>query len=332
MFDHYIAVDWAQNVMAIARLSKEGKNQEVFEIPADIRELKFYLRSKKGRKYLTFEESTCAQWMYSELKDEVEKLEICDPRRNRYLTEAQQTDKIDALKLAELGRAGLLKPVFHSGESFINLRKLISGYEDTVRAGVRLKNQRSAILRSQHATSEEEVQGTADRFVLQGLNSKIESYEEDKKRYLEEFGSLCKKNNVLKKLRTIPGIDIIGAVKIAARVVDPKRFATKQQFYAYCGLVKYEKISGGKSYGKKRTSYCRCLKNVFDNAALVQMRAKEDSYFGRYVHHLISERRYPDHKARRAISRHVAAISLGVMKGKSYDPDFRRKRIKSVAN
>ena len=330
MFDHYIAVDWAQSVMAIARLTKEGLKKENFEMPSDISELKFYLRSKKGRKYLTFEESTCAQWMYTELIDEVDKLEICDPRRNRYLTEAQQTDKIDALKLAELGKAGLLKPVFHSGDSFVSLRKLVSGYEDTIRAGVRLKNQRSAILRSHHTKTEEEVVETADKFVLLGINKKIESYEEDKRRYVDEFVNLSKQNDVLKRLRTIPGIEHIGAVKIASRVVDPKRFPTKQQFFAYCGLVKYEKISGGKSYGKKRTSYCRTLKNVFDNAALVLMRSKPDSHFGRYVKHLTDERRYPDHKARRAVSRHVAAITLGVMKGKKYNPDLWRNRRKSV--
>ena len=214
MFDHYIAVDWAQNIMAIARLSKEGKKKEVFEIPTDIKELKLYLRSKAGKKFLTFEESTCAQWLFTELKDEVEKLEICDPRRNRYLTEAQQTDKIDALKLAELGRAGLLKPVFHSGDKFIYFRKLVSAYEDTVKAGVRLKNQKSAVLRANQAKSEDELTNEADLFVLDGLNKKISSYEEDKKRYNKEFEKLSKSHKVLKNLESIPGIKSVGAIKI----------------------------------------------------------------------------------------------------------------------
>jgi len=35
-------------------------------------------------------------------------------------------------------------------------------------------------------------------------------------------------------------------------VVDPKRFPTKGHFFAYCGLIKHDKISGGHSYGKRK--------------------------------------------------------------------------------
>ena len=60
--------------------------------------------------------------------------------RNRLLSEGVKTDRIDAEKLVQLLRARLLKEVFHSGHTFIYLRKVISGYEDTIKAGVRVKN------------------------------------------------------------------------------------------------------------------------------------------------------------------------------------------------
>lgn len=329
MFDHYIAVDWAQSVMAIARLTKTGKKAEVFELPADISELKFYLDSKKGTKKLIFEESTCAQWMYTELKSEVDEIIVCDPRRNRYLTEAQQTDKIDAIKLAELAYSGLLKPVFHSGDSFVSLRNIVSGYEDTIKAGVRFKNQRSAILRANGAKSEEDISSQEYLFVLQGLNGSIARYEEEKSRYRKKFEELCKEFPVLRRLRSVPGIDLIGAIKVAARVVEPKRFSSRQKFYAYCGLVKYEKQSGGRTYGKRNPAYCRTLKCVFNTAALTTMKNKRsDSYMGRYIQYLKTEKRYPDHQIRRAISRHIASVSLGVMKGKRFDVNHKRKVLK----
>jgi len=329
MFDHYIAVDWAQSVMAIARLTKTGKTAEVFELPADISELKFYLSSKKGTIKLIFEESTCAQWMYTELKSEVDEIIVCDPKRNRYLTEAQQTDKIDALKLAELGYSCLLKPVFHSGDAFISMRNLISGYEDTIKAGVRVKNQRSAILRANGCKSEHEISSEDNLFVLHGLNESIVRYEEEKARYKKKFESLCTEYPLLRRLRSIPGIDLIGAIKVAARVVEPRRFSSRQKFYAYCGLVKYEKQSGGRTYGKRNPSYCRTLKCVFNTAALSSMKNKRlDSYMGRYIEYLKTEKRYPDHQIRRAISRHIASISLGVMKGKRFDVNHKRKALK----
>ncbi len=173
MYDHYIGVDWAQSNVAVCQISKNGNRVYEFEISSDVRELKHYLNSKQGKIFLTFEESTCAQWLYTELRDQVERLLICDPRRNRYLNEAQQTDKIDARKLAELARAGLLKEIFHSGDDFINLRKVVSGYEDTIIAGVKLKNQKSAILRANGLMNEENLLNQADLFVLTGINERL---------------------------------------------------------------------------------------------------------------------------------------------------------------
>ena len=43
----------------------------------------------------------------------------------------------------------MLKEIYHSGEEAIYLRKLVSGYEDIVKSGVRLKNQKSALFRSE---------------------------------------------------------------------------------------------------------------------------------------------------------------------------------------
>jgi len=77
MFDHYIAVDWSQKTMAIARMTKSSGKVTVVEVPADIKELKFYLSRLKGTKVLAFEESGPAQWLYTELRGLVEELIVC---------------------------------------------------------------------------------------------------------------------------------------------------------------------------------------------------------------------------------------------------------------
>ena len=46
---------------------------------------------------------------------------ICDPRRNKLLSEGPKTDKIDAAKLVQLLKAGLVKEVYHSTDKYINL-------------------------------------------------------------------------------------------------------------------------------------------------------------------------------------------------------------------
>ena len=104
-------------------------------------------KEPEGTKNLAIEETTTSQWFYTELKDYVDKILICDPNRNKLLNEGPTTDTIDAAKLVQLLQAGLMKEVYHSTDKFLYLRRFVSRYEDLVKAGVRLKNQRYSLLR-----------------------------------------------------------------------------------------------------------------------------------------------------------------------------------------
>lgn len=327
MFDHDIAIDWAQSVMAIARMTKNSAKLSEFEAPADIGDLRAFIKSLKGTKRVTIEESTASQWLYAELHTVADKILVCDPRRNNLLKEGPKTDRIDARKLLQLLRADLLREVHHSTHEFIYLRKVVSGYQDLVKAGVRLKNQRAALMRAfGKAKSEKEIDDQAASFVLVGQDEGITAYEAEKKRYEKEFSRLCKKYRMLKNLKSCPGLKDISAVKVAAAVVDPRRFSSKGKFLAYCGLVKYEKISGGSSYGRVRTNYSRTLKNVFDIAAAACIQASDDNFLKKDYNYLINEKRLPTHHARHAIARKAATIAWGVMKsGKRFDRNKRRK-------
>ena len=320
-YDHYIALDWAQKNMAIARMTAHSDKISAVDVPASIKELQLYLIGLKGKKVLTFEETNTAQWLYTELREYVDEIIVCDPYRNRLLSEGPKTDKIDAKKLVLLLRGNLLKAVFHSGDDFILLRKLVSGYQDVIKSGVRLKNQRDAMFRSTgkkvHNTSN--LDQPVEQFVLSGLNRNIDSYELEKARYQKEFGTLCKKNGTLRNLKSVPGIGEIGAVTLAAIVVDPKRFKSKGDFLSYCGLVNLEKMSGGKSYGQKRPRYCRQIKNVFKIAALSNINSGPNQPLRLYHNFLIEKKQYSDFNARHALARRIAVLTLGMWKsGKSF--------------
>lgn len=103
-YDHYLALEWSLKVMAIGHMSRHEEKPRIFERPADLRELKEYLSSLKGRKILTFEESGTAHWLYLELFDYADRILICNPFHNRLLWHGPKTDKIDAGKLCELLR------------------------------------------------------------------------------------------------------------------------------------------------------------------------------------------------------------------------------------
>src|SRR6516225_3691913 len=56
-------------------------------------------------------EGTWAAWLYDVLRPHVQEIVVCNLRRNALLKEGSKGDKIDARKLAELLRSGMLRAV-----------------------------------------------------------------------------------------------------------------------------------------------------------------------------------------------------------------------------
>ena len=319
-YDHYIAVDWSERNMAIARMTPKKPDVKLIDVPSDIGELKQYLRKLAGRKIMTIEETTTTQWLYTELVEEVDRLVICDPYRNRLLSDGPQNDKIDAGKLVRLLRARMLKEVYHGQGAFVELRRLVSGYDDVVRAGVRLQNQREALLRAcGRSGGGKEKLGALEAFVLEGLERRIRDYEEDKAEYEKMFAEAARKHPEIRHQMKIPGIGPINAVKIAARVINADRFPDRGHYWSYCGLIKHDKMSGGRRYGKRAPRFCRTMKSVYKTAALSAINGSNE--MREYYDYLMKEKNVSEDVARHAVARRIAQVSLGVLRsGKPYRP------------
>ncbi len=212
----------------------------------------------------------------------------------------------------------------------------MSAYEDTIKAGVRFKNQRSALFRAYNKNHKEEVEleGQVDTFVLKGLDLQITNYENERKRYQDEFNRLRRGHSEIKRVSNIPGIGDIGAVKIISRVVDANRFPTRNNFLSYCGLIKLERMSGGKNYGKKNSRYCRMMKSVFKSGALATIYG--NNQFGVQYKYLINEKKHSERDARNAVARQIATVTYGVMKNKvKYNPIMnvtsRREKLNDIS-
>lgn len=311
-YDHYTALDWSLKTMAVAHLTPEEERPRVFERPSDVKELKAYFRSLHGRTILTIEESGAAHWLYLELRDVVERIVICDPFQNRLLCHGPKTDRIDAAKLCELLRAGLLKEVFHSDSALYELRLLVSGYDDIVRAGTRSLNQLKALGLAHRD------EGATPDFIAKNLTEQIALYREHKKAYTERFEKLAKRTTLVRYQRELHGIGTIGAVKIVATVVDARRFPSSRQYLSYCGLVDNEKLSGGRSYGRREPRYNRTLKAVYKTAAITAL--KGSNPFREYYDHL-REQGVADRHARHEVARYIARVSYGMLKsGTRFEP------------
>jgi transposase len=323
LFDHYIAVEWSIRTMAVARMTQKAIQPKVIERSSDIRELKAYLLALRGRKILTIEETTTAQWLYVELHDSVDKIVVCDPYRNRLLSDGPKTDKIDAGKLCILLKAGLLKEVYHTLENDYRLRQLVSAYEDVIKAGVRLQNQRSALYRAEGAGRRETLNDPMLKWIIEHIDDALMWYQETVAAYESQFNKLSRRDRRIRHQMKIPGIGLKGAVKIVATVLNAHRFADKGHYLSYCGLANHPKTSGGRSYGYRRPRFDRTLKAVYKTAALVVLHSNNS--LRDYYEHL-RVKGIAEHNARNAVARKIAAVSYGVFKNNcAYRPTRSRE-------
>jgi transposase len=194
------------------------------------------------------------------------------------------------------------------------LRKLTSGYNSIIKNGVRLKNQRAALFiaagKNKRALA---LETNYENFVCERLDQIIQANEVQIDIFISEFKKLKKTNKLISNLTTIPGIQERSAVKLLAIVIDPKRFENKGRWLSYCGLIKLEKMSGGRSYGKRNPQYSREAKSIFKVAALscIIHGGPENPF--RCYYEILRKKGIADHDARHAVARRIAVITLGVL-------------------
>src|SRR4051812_42143902 len=102
----------------------------------------------RGTLWVTFEEGTWSVWLYDLLNARVDKLVVCNPRKNALLKDGNKSDRIDARKLAELLRGNQLKPVYHGETGVRMLRELSRSYLTIVKDLSRVMNRLKAVYRS----------------------------------------------------------------------------------------------------------------------------------------------------------------------------------------
>jgi transposase len=320
IYKHYIALDWSKVNFALASIRDTGTKFKVVEHPPDLKILKQCLKQLPGKKILTIEETTTAQWLYVELKDYVDKILICEPFHNSLLKSGPKNDKIDARKLCTLLRNGSLKEVYHTTDELYKLRKLVSAYEDFVTASVRMKNQRSSMFLSEGKDHKKEsiLSGNAiNKFITEKQNLTIEHIALVRKEFELLFRKIQKENQTIQQLVKISGIATKLAVTILAVVTDANRFESKYKYYAYCGLVKHSKDSGKKNYGKRPARHSRILKRCYKIAANAAIGGNND--IREYYEYLL-QNNYSYEDARNQIARYIAKVSYAIMK---YKTDYR---------
>ena len=77
--ENYIGLDAHSKICVLVVLNAQGREVCAQTINTGEKELIKFLRSLKGKKHLTFEESSLAKWLHACLENEVDELIVCNP-------------------------------------------------------------------------------------------------------------------------------------------------------------------------------------------------------------------------------------------------------------
>src|ERR1700686_3069861 len=217
-----------------------------------------FVQGIRGSLWVTFEEGTSAAWLYDLLKPHVTKVIVCDPRKNALLNAGNKNDRVDARKLSDLLRAGLVTPVYHGESGVRTLRELSRSYLTINKDLTRVMNRLKALYRSwaipcagekvyspRHRNawleklSEPGVHRRAEQ-LYQQLDALVQIRRQARRELLTE----SQKHPAHQLLRQIPLLGPIRVALLIALLQTPHRFRTKRQLWAYSGLALQTRTSG----------------------------------------------------------------------------------------
>jgi transposase len=190
----------------------------------------------------------------------VKKVVIANPMQVRIIAHAKiKTDTIDARVLAQLYASGFLPEVWIPDEPTQALRRQVTRRNQIVRQRSRLKNIIQSILHAHLIPScpHQDLCGPRGRDWLA-----VQVVPEDERlaieRHLREFDRLGEDLKVIerdlarsaladdgvKRLMTIPGVDMVVALAMAAAIGEATRFDKPQKLVSYLGLNPSVRQSG----------------------------------------------------------------------------------------
>ena len=337
MTTYYIGADVHSNSTELA-IEKRNKILARYAVPTTIPAISSVLDSLQGKKHLAFEEGPMAGWLYRNLNKKVDKLIVCDPRRNKLITcDGDRDDKIDAVKLASLLRGGYLRAVYHSdNDERTELKHWVSLYHDRVRDAVRNINKIRArcrmhgiaiprlalrdpahrlkwLLKINHPALAKQL-----RMLWIGYDATAKQTRIAKQQLIE----LSKKYHVIRFWKELPGIGLIRATTLFAFLDTPWRFKKKNRLWKYCGVGLQRTTSGTDKKGRPRPARLqlpwavnRTLKSVVLGTAISAINQK-DNAFKDYYERMVRDGIITSN-ARHAVARKLLTVMWGMWKTNS---------------
>lgn len=232
-------------------ICEEGKVWSAGRVPATPEGLKTLVDSLLPTDRVALEVTGSSREIVRLLEPHVKKVIVVSPGDTGISQARAKTDKLDAKMLAKLLWTGVLEAVWMPPEWISGMRRRLARREQLVRARSRVKNEIHAVLMRQlkgraPASDLFGVKGRAwlrslelpeeeDETVKAGLRH-IEFLDHEIEQVERLIAHQALQSPQIKRLMTIPGVNVICAAIFLAAVGDIRRFKGSRPVVAYLGL------------------------------------------------------------------------------------------------
>lgn len=267
----YIGLDLHATNSLLDILDEEGQEVEYHRFRTSEQKARQLVRSVEAdRKLLILEDSTLSMRYGRVLREEVDRLVICNPRENRPISGAiAKNDRADAWRLArQLYKDEQLKQVHLPDKTErIAFRKMFLYYRKAVAEETKMKTKLISWLRHwgadidspagfSHAKCEQWLEQVDERMrpSLQAYWTQLgswQSYVADCWQRVTEAGADYPE---IRQFQRMAGCGPVRSHGISALLVDPDRFPSASKLYTYCRLGVRKHTSDGRQVRHERIS------------------------------------------------------------------------------
>jgi transposase len=251
----FIGLDVHRDFCEVAICLAGERARSAGRVPTEPEKLKLFAESLDQGDRVVMESTGNALAIARLLEGSVAEVALANPMQVRAISHAKvKSDRFDARMLAELFQAGLLPTVWIGDEQTRQLRRLTSRRSQLVRQRTRVKNEVTAVLVRPPAS---DLFGKRGRVWLRTLElpaderQTVDACLRQIDFLSEEIGAVDRSiatpaldSPEIRRLMTIPGIDVTSAATLMAAIGDIRRFSSDRRLVGYLGLDARVRQSG----------------------------------------------------------------------------------------
>ena len=254
----FIGLDVHRDFCEVA-IAEGGRVRRAVRVETTPTALELFAQSLAADDQVALEATGNALAIVRIIESHVGRVVLANPKAVKNATRSAKTDKLDARTLAKLLAAGFLPEVWSADEQTRVLRRRISRRAQLVRQRTREKNQVHAILirNLKGRAPATDLFGSAgrrwlacqqlpvdEREMLEACLRGIDFLDREVAAIDRALAELVLASAELRRLLTLPGVNIVAACALLAAIGDIRRFPTARQLVGYLGLDPKVRQSG----------------------------------------------------------------------------------------